>query len=173
MDFAWKDIVRQVAPTIGLVLSGGNPLVGMGIKAVSEALLGKPDASEEEISTVLQSASAEDLLKLKTADHSFKTEMAKIGLDKDKLEFADKDSARKREMEVKDSTPAVLAYLFTVMFGSTLGTLIFGPEIAESNKPIIFSMVGSLGTVWIAACTYYHGTSRSSAAKDVLLRDKK
>jgi len=98
MDFNWKKLVKSIAPTIGTVLSGGNPLIGMGIKTVSSALLGKPDGTEDEISTALQSASAEDLLKLKTADHSFKVEMAKIGLDEDRLEFADKDSARKRQM---------------------------------------------------------------------------
>lgn len=173
MDFDWKGLVRTIAPTIGTVLSGGNPLVGMGIKAVSNALLGKPDASEEELSAALQNASAEDLLALKNADHAFKTEMAQIGLDEKKLAFDDADSARKREMTVKDYTPAVLAYLLTVMFGLLVGFLILGPEIKEGNKAIAFSMAGSLGTVWIAAMAYYHGSSRSSAEKDVLLREKK
>lgn len=173
MDFDWKGLVRTIAPTIGTVLSGGNPLVGMGIKAVSNALLGKPDASEEELSAALQNASAEDLLALKNADHAFKTEMAQIGLDEKKLAFDDADSARKREMAVKDKTPAILAYLLTVLFGALLSVLVFGPDIPEGNKAIIFSMAGSLGTVWIAAMAYYHGSSRGSAEKDVLLRDKK
>lgn len=173
MDFNWKGFIRQVAPTIGTVLSGGNPLVGLGIKAVSNALLGKPDGSEEEISIAMQNASTEDLVKLREADNTFKIEMKKLGLDEKKLSFDDADSARKREMTVKDKTPAVLAYLLTVMFGGTLGTLIFGPEVAESNKAIVYSMVGSLGTVWIAAMAYYHGSSRGSAEKDVLLRNKK
>ena len=173
MDFDWKKLVRTIAPTIGLVLSGGNPLIGMGIKAVSNALLGNPDGTEDEVSAALQVASPEDLIKLRTADQSFKVEMKKLGLDEKKLAFDDADSARKREMTVKDKTPAVLAYLLTVMFGGTLGTLIFGPEVAESNKAVVYSMVGSLGTVWIAAMAYYHGSSRGSAEKDILLRNKK
>lgn len=173
MDFDWKSLVRTIAPTLGTVISGGNPLVGMGIKAISNALLGKPDASEEELSVALQNASAEDLLALKNADHAFKTEMAKIGLDEKKLAFTDADSARKREMTVKDHTPAILAYLLTTMFGLLVGFLIVGPEIEEGNKAIVFSMAGSLGTVWIAAMAYYHGSSRGSAEKDILLRDKK
>jgi hypothetical protein len=172
MDFDWKSLVRTIAPTIGTVLSGGNPLVGMGISAVSDALLGKPDGTEDEISIAIQNASAEDLIKLKTADHTFKTEMAKIGLDEKKLAFDDADSARKREMSVKDVTPAALAYILTVMFGSTLGCLIFGPEVAGANKAIVYSMTGSLGTVWIAAMAYYHGSSRGSARKDVLMVGK-
>lgn len=173
MGVGWKEIVRQVAPTIGLVLSGGNPLVGMGIKAVSNALLGKPDASDEELSYAIQNASSEDLLKLKAADNNFKVEMKKLGLDEKKLAFDDADSARKREMVVKDKTPAILAYLLTVLFGAFLGVLIFGPGIQEANKAIVFTMAGSLATVWIAAMAYYHGSSRGSAEKDILLRDKK
>lgn len=170
MDFDWKTLVRQIAPTIGTVVSGGNPLVGLGISAISTALLGKPDGSEEEVSKVLQNASSEDLVKLKTADSLFKTEMAKIGLDKKKLAFDDADSARKREMTVKDTTPAILAYLLTVLFGSLLGFLILGPAVKEANEAIVFTMSGSLGTVWIAAMAYYHGSSRSSAEKDKLIR---
>lgn len=173
MDFNWKGFVRQVAPTIGTVLSGGNPLVGLGIKAVSNALLGNPDGSEEEISIALQNASTKDLVKLREADNTFKIEMKKLGLDEKKLAFDDADSARKREMSVKDKTPAVLAYLLTVLFGALLSALVFGPEIKKANEAIVYSMTGSLGTVWIAAMAYYHGSSRGSAEKDILLRDKK
>jgi len=63
--------------------------------------------------------------------------------------------------------------MLTVMFGATLGTLIFGPEVSEANKAIVYTLTGSLGTVWVAAMAYYHGSSRGSAAKDVLLKDKK
>lgn len=170
LDFDWKNLIRTVAPTIGAVLSGGNPLVGMGIKAVSNVLLGKPDASEEEISYAIQNASPDMLLALKNADNDFKKEMAKIGLDEEKLRMADIDSARNREVALNDKTPAILAYLLTAMFGGILLTLVFGPEISVGNKAIVFSLSGSLGTVWIAAMAYYHGTSKSSADKNVLLR---
>jgi hypothetical protein len=173
MDFDWKGLVRTIAPTIGTVLSGGNPLVGMGIKAISSALLGKPDGSEDEVSMALQNASAEDLTKLRVADNTFKVEMKKLGLEGKKLAFDDADSARKREMAVKDKTPAILAYFLTVLFGTLLGVLIFGPELKEANKAIIFTLAGSLGTVWIAAMAYYHGSSRGSAEKNIILQGKK
>lgn len=173
MDFDWKNLVRTVAPTIGTVLSGGNPLVGLGIKAISNALLGKPDGTEDEISTILQGASTEDLAKLREADNTFKIEMKKLGLDEKKLAFDDADSARKREMVVKDKTPAILAYLLTMLFGVFLGVLIFGPGIQEANKAIVFTMAGSLATVWIAAMAYYHGSSRGSAEKNIILQGKK
>lgn len=164
--FDWKSLVRNIAPTIGTVLSGGNPLIGMGIKAVSNALLGKEDGSEEEIATALKDASPETLLKLKEADNSFETEMAKIGFDRDKLAFKDVDSARKREMAVKDHTPAILAYLLTVIFAIALACL-FTTALPDSNKTIINMMVGSLGTVWVSAMAYYHGSSRGSRLKDI------
>ena len=100
-------------------------------------------------------------------------ELTRIELEVFALANSDRDSARKREMVIKDKTPAILAYLLTVLFGALLGILIFGPEIKEANKAVVFSMAGSLGTVWIAAMAYYHGSSRGSAEKDIILRDKK
>ncbi len=172
MSFDWKALVRTVAPTIGVVVSGGNPLVGMGIKALSNSLLGREDGTEDEISAALEQASPETLAKLRADDNSFKIEMAKIGLSRDKLAFDDADSARKREMEIKDNTPAILAYVVTVMFALALGGLYF-VAIPEANKATIYLMLGSLGTVWIAAMAYYHGTSRSSARKDDLIKSLK
>lgn len=166
MSFDWKSLVRTVAPTIGVVLSGGNPLVGMGIKAISSALLGKEDGSEEEISVALQNASPEILQQLREADQKFKTDMAKIGLDEKRLAFDDADSARKREMEIKDYTPAILAYVVTVLFGTMLFCL-FKYTVPEANEAIVYTMTGALGTVWITAMAYYHGSSRGSRIKDL------
>ena len=105
MDFDWKKIVKTVAPTLGTVISGGNPLVGLGIKAISEALLGKSDGTEAEIELALQNAKPEDLLKLKQADQAFKLEMKKLDIDVTRLDYKDAASARRRQKAVKDKTP--------------------------------------------------------------------
>ncbi len=172
MDFDWKSVVRSVAPILGTVISGGNPLVGMGIKVLSNTLLGKEDGTEDEISAAIQNATPEKLLELQTADNAFKLEMSKLGLDEKKLAFDDADSARKREMVVKDKTPAVLAYLTTLMFSAALVGLYMVP-IPDPNKATVYLMLGSLGTVWITAMQYYHGTSRSSAKKDDMIQGLK
>lgn len=169
MDFDWKSVVETIAPIIGTAL--GGPFGGMAAKVVSNALLGKDDATEDELMNAMQNASPEQLQTLKSADHDFKIQMKQLGIDEQKLVFDDKDSARKREMVVKDKTPAVLAYIVTFMFALALTGLYF-VEIPDPNKATIYLMLGSLGTLTVGAFAYYHGSSRSSAKKDELLKNK-
>lgn len=79
MSFNWKGIVKGVAPTIATVL--GGPLAGMGVKAISEAILGKPDGTETDIALALQGATPEMLVKIKDAEHTFKEKMRKLDID--------------------------------------------------------------------------------------------
>ena len=175
MDFDWKSLVRTIAPTIGTVLSGGNPLVGIGIKAVSNALLGKPDGSEDEISMAIQNASPEDLIKLKTADQSFKTEMAKIGLDEKKLAFEDIAGARGRQIEHEKATGKtdvnlyVLAWTVVSGFFGLMALLCFKALPADSNG-VIFMLFGALSTGFGQILGYFFGSSKSSADKTKLLK---
>ena len=172
MDFDWKELVKKVAPTIGMVLSGGNPLVGMGIKAVSTALLGKDDGTEDEVAEYLQSASPKDLLALKDADHQFKLDMKALGISHTKLIMDDKDSARRREMAIRDITPMALAYLLLTSFIGALMTL-YHVEIPEANAAMVYAMLGSLGTLTIAACAYFHGSSAGSTRKNEIIAQGK
>ena len=48
---AAKSIIQTVAPTIGTAV--GGPLGGMAVKAISEALLGKPDGTPDEVSKAI------------------------------------------------------------------------------------------------------------------------
>ncbi len=168
-NFDWKKLVKTVAPTIATVL--GGPLAGMGVKAVSEAVLGNPNGTEEEIELALQGASPDTLQKLKAADQNFKIKMKELDIDVTRLDYLDADSARKREMVVKDQTPANLAYLLTLIFAGALAGLFWGPPIPPANKSLVTVLVGALGTVWIAAMAYYHGSSRGSARKDVTIQE--
>jgi hypothetical protein len=56
-DFDWKKLVGALAPTLGTAL--GGPLVGSAISVLSNVLLGKPEGSQDDVSTaVLQGAVA-------------------------------------------------------------------------------------------------------------------
>ena len=81
MAFDWKGLLKKVAPTLATVLTGGNPLAGLGVKALSDAVLGKPDGSEDEIALALQGATPKMLADIKVADQSFKLEMEELGID--------------------------------------------------------------------------------------------
>jgi len=170
MEFDWKSVVKAVAPTIATAL--GGPLTGLGVKAISEAVLGNGDGTEEDISLALQGATPEILATLKKADQDFKVQMKKLDIDLTKLDYADADSARKRQMEVKDTTPDVLAYLLLTSFVGALMTL-FWCVIPPGNEKLIYTMLGSLGTLTIGAMAYFHGSSRGSAKKDHIIQNQK
>lgn len=169
MAFDWKKIVKTVAPTIGTAL--GGPLAGMAVKVVSQAVLGKDDGTEEEISAGLQSASQETLLELKKADQSFKIRMKELDIDLSRLDYDDVKDARAREVALKDKMPSALAILLILMFGVSLG-LLFCIPIPEENKSTVYMMIGTLGTLAIGGCQYFHGTTRGSAQKNNILQQQ-
>ena len=105
----WKKLVSTVAPTIGKAL--GGPLVGTAVQYVSNALLGKPEATDEEIEAALATASPDTLLKLKEAENSFKIQMKELNISEEKLVYDDRANARAREIAVKDRMPALLAIM--------------------------------------------------------------
>ncbi len=84
------------------------------------------------------------------------------------LEASDRNSARTREANVKDKTPAILAYSITAGF---FGVLFFmmNYEIPLAEKEVLFVMLGSLGTAWTGVIAYYFGSSAGSAAKHSMI----
>ncbi|MBI5874897.1 MAG: hypothetical protein HZB81_03470 [Deltaproteobacteria bacterium] len=131
----WKSIVGSVAPTIATAL--GGPLAGMAVSAISQAVLGKPDADEAEIGeAIVKSNNPEILLKLKTAEQEFAAKMKQLDIDMEKIAADDRASARQREVAVKDTTPRNLAYLYTVGYFVMISALFkFGvPEGSSAGS---------------------------------------
>ena len=162
----FKKILGKVIPVAASVASSG--LLGGGVaKSITDALgLGK-DASDEDIEAALAKASPEQFAALKRIEAQVTMQAEQLGFKREELVFKDRDSARRREMAVKDSTPKILA--FTVMFGffGVLVGLFFIPEPSHA----LTAMLGSLGTLLTQMAAYYWGTSRSSAAKDETLKE--
>lgn len=166
---AIKNILKGVAPFIGNMI--GGPLGGMAMKQLAGALLGDENASEEQVEEAIKNASPESFVKLKEIDAKLKAELANIGLDEKRIAAMDRDSARQREVETGDDTPAILAYFLTFGFFATLVFVCFvHPE--PEFRTILELMIGSLGTVWVGCMTYYFGSSTGSKLKDAIL-DKK
>lgn len=70
--------------------------------------------------------------------------------------------------KLRDAMPALLAVLLTLGFLTALAyamTQVIPPE----NKDFVMTMLGSLGTVWIGACSYWIGTTHASARKTELM----
>lgn len=160
-------VLKTVAPTLATAALG--PFGPLAAAAISMAL-GTPAGDAKATEAALISATPDQLLALKKADQDFQVRMKELGIEEEKLAFDDTANARAREMAVKDSTPKVLSYGTTIGFFGALTALHFVP-IPPENKAIIYSMVGSLGTVWILQMGYYFGSSRGSDDKTKMLAD--
>jgi hypothetical protein len=165
----WKNVVSKVAPWLGAAL--GGPLGASAVTLIGNAL-GISEATEDSLKQALSGVTQEHLLAIKAADAEFEIKMRELNItevkDLENIAAGDRDSARKREMEVKDWTPRILAYLITLGYFAMLTFLVFG-EIPATNKDSLYIMLGTLGTSWTGVIAYYYGSTAGSRAKTELL----
>lgn len=163
MKLDWKAIVGTVAPTIATAL--GGPLAGVATKTLASKLLGRPEATEEEVQSAVIGADPQTLLKLKEVEVEFKKYMTDAGIRLEQIAADDRSNARAREAQVRDHTPAYLAYAITVGFFGTLGFMLVNGKPATGGDALLV-MLGSLGTAWAGVIAYYFGSSAGSRKKD-------
>jgi hypothetical protein len=155
-------LLGQVAPTIATAL--GGPLAGLAAKTLSTVLLGKEDGSEAEIAKALQGASPDQLAAIKKLDADFKTRMAELEIDLERIVAGDRDSARKREIALGDHTPKILAAAITIgFFGILLWMFVYG--VPKNGNEALLLMLGALQTAFTGVIAYYFGSSAGSKAK--------
>lgn len=171
MSFNWKSVVGAVAPTLATAL--GGPLAGVAVKTIATQLLGKPEASEDEVATAVAAADPQMLLKLREIDVDFKKATLEAGVKFEELAEGGRASARKRQVDLHDITPAVLAYLYLATFLVVLVMqfyiIIQKIETVEGALRILDGLTGILGTLVIGSKDYYFGSSASSRSKDETL----
>lgn len=158
----WQDVVRTVAPALATAL--GGPLAGVAAQALSTALLGKPDATQDELAQAVASATPDTLLKLKQAEMDFTAKMKELDIQLEQINAGDRASARGREIAVKDQTPQVLAVFSFLGFFGILVILMFY-NIPDKAHDALMLMLGALGAIVTGVVQYYFGSSSGSAAK--------
>ena len=167
MDFS--GLIKTVAPWLGTAIAG--PLGGMAVGAIADAL-GASAQTTDSIKAALSGATPEQMLALKNADLTFQAKMVELGyanVEKmAELNDADRDSARKREMVVKDITPKLLALVVTLGFFGVLAYMMV-LSVPAASRDVLNIMLGSLGTAWISIISYYFGSSSGSDRKTELL----
>lgn len=179
-DFDWKAALKVIAPTVaGLVAApvGFGPLANAGMRAILDAAFPDEDHDkltppevEEKLATALASGqlTPEQMAAMKQADYAFQQRMAELDLEVLKVDAADRDSARKREMTVKDRVPAVLATVAVVGFFGVLAALFFVIP-PKDNGDVIYLLLGQVAGAYAMVLAYYFGSSSGSAAKTTAL----
>jgi hypothetical protein len=159
---ALLNLVKTVAPSIATAV--GGPLAGMATKMISEALLGKPDGTEDELLQAAKNATPEQLLALKKAEQDFAIKMRELDIDLERISNEDRNSARNREIKTKDLTPRFLAAAVTFGFFGVLSWMIINGLPINGGEALLV-MLGTLGTAWGAIVSYYFGSSAGSREK--------
>ena len=153
----WKSIIGELAPLLGTAV--GGPVGGIAIKAITTALGLDSDASDRQIDQALKNATPEQLVALKKAEADFAVQMKELDVDVERIHAADRDSARSREMSVKDRVPAVLAILTMVSFFGYIGGVTFLADSVMADAGFLNLAVGWLGGTASTVVAYYFGSS--------------
>jgi len=160
MSTDWKDKLLEVAPAI--VSAFATPAAGAAVAVLGKALLGKEDATEQEIEKAIQSATPADLARLKEIDNDFKLTMAKFGYDTEKLrsdaEYAAnalqiEDTKNAREAFAKSENVFRLAVCilatYAVCVSGVLGGVFYllmhpAVEFNAGMVAVVFSLIGTV-----------------------------
>jgi hypothetical protein len=187
MSFNLGSVIGSIAPTLATMLLG--PLGGTAVAAIASAF-GLPTGSNiDDVTKVVQSGSMapEMIAALRAADQKHAEILGQQGVDLAKLNVAhvealantaagDRANARQRETNVRDNTPRVLTYMYTIgLFCVIAAEFTLGIDHIEID-PLVHStldtLLGVLMTMVIGSKEYYLGTSSGDANKTELLANR-
>ena len=185
MAFDLKQTIASIAPTLATML--GGPLAGTAVTALEGAFGLAPGSGQDAITKVVQTGNMtpDIIAAVRAADQKHAELMKQMDIDLAKLNLSheellaqtdagDRDSARKREIAVKDHTPERLAYIMIGgFFAISLAQLIsiMGWPDVVSKIPnqgwlIIGNISGYLAAESKQAAAYFLGSTAQSHAKD-------
>lgn len=166
MDMTW---LEKIAPTVATAL--GGPLGGVAATMVGKAL-GWEEATPAKVQDLLQSGelTAEQVAAIRTAELQLKQHESDNGFKFAELEIRDRDSARQREVAVKDRIPGILGLAITVGFFGVLTYMLKFGIAKEAGGEALLVMLGALGTSFGAIISYYFGSTSGSRAKDDVIK---
>jgi RsiW-degrading membrane proteinase PrsW (M82 family) len=177
--FDWRKLVQGIAPAIGTAL--GGPLAGAAIAQIGQVLLGKPDATENEVAGALQSGqlTGEQIVALKTADQEFAVRMKSMDIDVMKINQAADlalivDTADARHQFATNDNVFVMGCIILGVFAVLMGLVLTGCFFLMTGKvevdPSTMAVcAGLIGTVvgYVAAnaqqvVSFFYGSSKGS-----------
>lgn len=175
-----------LAPTLSALLLG--PMAGTAVTALEGAFGLSPGSGSDAITAVMAGGGMTPLIinNVRAADQKhaevmagLQVDVAKINADQEKTDAGDRDSARARQVQMRDRTPANMAYLiigaFFVVSMAQLVALIFYPESIAKVPPEGWLLVGTLTGYFAqeakAASSFFFGTTSDSKTKTEALVD--
>ena len=161
-----RDILAAVAPTVATAL--GGPLAGVATRAIAPKMLGRDDATGDEVQKAVVSANGADLLKLKELEAEFAKHLKDADINLEQIASDDRSSARNRQARMKDWTPTVLGLAIIIGFFGALAYIFFY-GLPDSGSEVLLLMIGSLGAMTTQVANYYFGSSAGSKSKNACI----
>ena len=163
--------LKKVAPIAAQVAASG--LLGSGVaEQVCNALGLSKNASEDDVEKALANANPEQLVRLREIEAETARHARDVGFQTRQLETRekeiaadDRDSARKREIAVQDSTPRIFAWIALGGFLGLLLLVILRGMPDDKSEPLVYVGLTALGTILTQVAAYYFGSSSGSKDK--------
>lgn len=160
------DWLKSLAPALGTALLG--PIGGAAASFIADKL-GLPEKTVEAVTQALTGGAmtTEQISALKLAEIDFKKFLTDNEIKLESFSVADRANARDMQKTAPSKMPAILTAMITLGFFGVLGWMLTDTSVVDSSPVMI--MLGSLGTAWTGACSYWFGTTSGSRAKTELL----
>ena len=134
----WRQIIRQIAPTIGVAL--GGPFAGLAMQSLSQAVFPEAEGvSSEDAFKRLLTAGNQDLpavmKRIRAAERDFVLQMRRLDLDVDRLMQLDRHSARERQAAMGDNFPNILGGCVLLGFFCTVAFVLYGAGSCGWRRP--------------------------------------
>lgn len=166
----WRQIVRQIAPTIGVAL--GGPFAGLALQSLSNAVFPDTDVppSEHSFKRLLTSDNRDlsaVMKHIKSAEKDFVIQMRRLEVDTDRLVQMDRHSARQRQVEMGDNFPYFLGGSVLLGFFCTVGFVLYGglDHVDGGAMTLIGSIIGYVSAKADQVVAFFFGSSSSSREK--------
>ncbi len=188
MSFDFLSAIKNIAPMLAGTF--GTPLAGLAVKAICGFIPDPAVAADVQATQATDPASALakigalfqqgviDTAAVKQAEIKHVETMAELGYknvaDLAAIDAGDRDSARRREIAVKDNTPAMLAWLVIFATVAAGGAIIAGisPAMKDPTQSVMLgTVIGYLFSEAKQILAYYFGSSVGSKDKDSTIAD--
>jgi len=169
----WMDTIKKVAPVVASAL--GGPLAGVAVSALGE-LFGIEEPTQEKIRVAIETGNltGEQISAIRQLEMKLKAEEAERGFKYAELEFKDRDSARKANVD--GGTAKMLFWMSLVLLIITLGSelvVLFNGYPKTLPEIIVGRILGLMDSVALMVLAYWYGTTNGSARKTDMLNQTK
>ena len=172
-----KAFLSKAFPFLSVAATAlGGPIGAAGASMLGAALGKEVKPADLEAELVKLAATEEGRLKAAQIEQDFKLQMERLGLghveELERLAAADRDSARKREIQTGDIwTPRILATV-VVSAWVTIQSILLFHIVSSDMRDLVSRLLGTLDAALLLVLSYYFGSSSGSTRKNELMHQK-